>query len=148
MNIIYKIDDHSPDNQCSDKFLSSKSPCVRNTHYTHGRFFSNSGRWLTLKNIAASSLRNSSILNFPAVTIRQAHEKPGGMDEGTLIPCDLEKERVLEAIVVVRSHFVEGMCQFRIVDDYDVENVLKKVLKKVLRIILSYTDYTNKTGLA
>ena len=83
----------------------------------------------------------SSILNFPAVTIRQAHERPEGMDEGTLIMCGLKKERVLEAIAVVRSHLVEGMRPFRIVHDYDVENVSKKVL----RIILSYTDYVNRT---
>ena len=83
----------------------------------------------------------SSILNFPAVTIRQAHERPEGMDEGTLIMCGLKKERVLEAIAVVRSHLVEGMRPFRIVHDYDVENVSKKVL----RIIFSYTDYVNRT---
>jgi UDP-N-acetylglucosamine 2-epimerase (non-hydrolysing) len=83
----------------------------------------------------------SSILNFPAVTIRQAHERPEGMDEGTLIMCGLKKERVLEAIAVVRSHLVEVMRPFHIVHDYDVENVSKKVL----RIILSYTDYVNRT---
>ena len=83
----------------------------------------------------------SSILNFPAVTIRQAHERPEGMDEGTLIMCGLKQERVLEAIDVVRSHFAEGEHPFHIVQDYDVENVSKKVL----RIILSYTDYVNRT---
>lgn len=83
----------------------------------------------------------SSILNFPAVTIRQAHERPEGMDEGTLIMCGLKKERVLEAIDVVRSHFVEGTSPFHIVQDYDVDNVSKKVL----RVILSYTDYVNRT---
>ena len=83
----------------------------------------------------------SSILNFPAVTIRQAHERPEGMDEGTLIMCGLKKDRVLEAIAVVRSHLVEGIRPFNIVHDYDVENVSKKVL----RIILSYTDYVNRT---
>ena len=83
----------------------------------------------------------SSILNFPAVTIRQAHERPEGMDEGTLIMCGLKKERVLEAIDAVRSHFIEGTRPFRMVADYDVENVSKKVL----RIIMSYTDYVNRT---
>jgi len=83
----------------------------------------------------------SSILNFPAVTIRQAHERPEGMDEGTLIMCGLKKESVLEAIDAVRSHFIEGTRPFRIVEDYDVENVSKKVL----RIIMSYTDYVNRT---
>ena len=83
----------------------------------------------------------SSILNFPAITIRQAHERPEGMDEGTLIMCGLKKGGVLEAIDVVRSHFIEGDRTFRTVQDYDVENVSKKVL----RIILSYTDYVNRT---
>jgi UDP-N-acetylglucosamine 2-epimerase (non-hydrolysing) len=83
----------------------------------------------------------SSILNFPAVTIRQAHERPEGMDEGTLIMCGLKKESVLEAIDAVRSHFIEGTRPFRMVEDYDVENVSKKVL----RIIMSYTDYVNRT---
>ncbi len=83
----------------------------------------------------------SSILNFPAVMIRQAHERPEGMDEGTLIMCGLKKERVFEAIDVVRSHIVEGVRSFQIAQDYNVENVSKKVL----RIILSYTDYVNRT---
>jgi UDP-N-acetylglucosamine 2-epimerase (non-hydrolysing) len=82
----------------------------------------------------------SSILDFPAITIRQVHERPEGMDEGTLIMCGLKKGGVLEAIDVVRSHFDEGTRPFRIVQDYDVENVSKKVL----RIILSYTDYVNR----
>jgi UDP-N-acetylglucosamine 2-epimerase (non-hydrolysing) len=83
----------------------------------------------------------SSILKFPAVTIRQAHERPEGMDEGTLIMCGLKQERVIEAIDVVRSHFIENERPFRTVQDYDVENVSKKVL----RIIMSYTDYINRT---
>jgi len=83
----------------------------------------------------------SSILNFPAVTVRQAHERPEGMDEGTLIMCGLKKERVLDAIDAVRAHFFENERPFRIVQDYDVKNVSKKVL----RIILSYTDYVNRT---
>jgi len=83
----------------------------------------------------------SSILSFPAITIRQAHERPEGMDEGALIMCGLKKKSVLEAIDVVRSHFVEGERPFRMVQDYDVDNVSKKVL----RIILSYTDYVNRT---
>ncbi len=83
----------------------------------------------------------SSILNFPAVTIRQAHERPEGMDEGTLIMCGLKGDRVLESIAVVISHHPKKDRQFRLVQDYDTENVSKKVL----RIILSYTDYVNRT---
>jgi UDP-N-acetylglucosamine 2-epimerase (non-hydrolysing) len=83
----------------------------------------------------------SSILGFPAVTIRQAHERPEGMDEGTLIMCGLEAETVLKAIEVVISQHAESANFFRIVGDYDVDNVSHKVL----RIILSYTDYVNRT---
>jgi UDP-N-acetylglucosamine 2-epimerase (non-hydrolysing) len=82
----------------------------------------------------------SSILNFPAVTIRQAHERPEGMDEGTLIMCGLKADRVLESIKVVTSHHSKNDRKFRLVQDYDTENVSKKVL----RIILSYTDYVNR----
>jgi UDP-N-acetylglucosamine 2-epimerase len=82
----------------------------------------------------------SSILGFPAVTIRQAHERPEGMDEGTLIMCGLEQENVLKSIDVVTSQFAESFNKFRIIDDYDVDNVSHKVL----RIILSYTDYVNR----
>jgi UDP-N-acetylglucosamine 2-epimerase (non-hydrolysing) len=83
----------------------------------------------------------ASILNFPAITIRQAHERPEGMDEGTLIMCGLKKEQVLASINVTHAHFHETKQPFHIVDDYNVDNVSKKVL----RIILSYTDYVNRT---
>jgi UDP-N-acetylglucosamine 2-epimerase (non-hydrolysing) len=82
----------------------------------------------------------SSILGFPAITIRQAHERPEGMDEGTLIMSGLHKQRVLEAINVVVSQHQESKKAIRIVEDYKTANVSKKVL----RIILSYTDYINR----
>ena len=83
----------------------------------------------------------SSILNLPSVTIRQAHERPEGMDEGTLIMCGLKAERVLEAVDVVVSQHSKDSRQFRFVNDYDTDNVSKKVL----RIIVSYVDYVNRT---
>ena len=83
----------------------------------------------------------SSILNFPAVTIRQAHERPEGMDEGVLIMCGLKAERVMEAINIVTAQYSQERRQFKLVHDYDVDNVSKKVL----RIILSYIDYINRT---
>jgi len=83
----------------------------------------------------------STILNVPAVTIRQAHERPEGMDEGTLIMCGLQTERVLESVAVVVKQHSAAKRQFRMVQDYDIDNVSKKVL----RIILSYTDYINRT---
>lgn len=83
----------------------------------------------------------SSILSFPAITIRQAHERPEGMDEGTLIMSGLEPEGVLRAIEVSVGHYAHGGRPFRLLPDYDVDNVSRKVLK----IILSYTDYVNRT---
>lgn len=82
----------------------------------------------------------SSILNIPSITIRQAHERPEGMDEGTLIMTGLSKDRILESIeVVVNQHKNNG--PMRMVGDYSIDNVSRKVL----RIILSYTDYVNRT---
>jgi UDP-N-acetylglucosamine 2-epimerase (non-hydrolysing) len=82
----------------------------------------------------------SSILGFPAVTIRQAHERPEGMDEGTLIMCGLEEQTVMKSVEIVMSQFAEHHGRFRTVEDYNVDNVSHKVL----RIILSYTDYVNR----
>jgi UDP-N-acetylglucosamine 2-epimerase (non-hydrolysing) len=83
----------------------------------------------------------SSILSFPAVTIRQTHERPEGMDEGTLIMCGLRADRVIESIDIVTAQCSGGDRNFRLIQDYDTENVSKKVL----RIIMSYTDYINRT---
>lgn len=82
----------------------------------------------------------SSILKFPAVTIRQQHERPEGMDEGTLIMSGLKAESVIAAIEVVVDHNLIENNTFEIVPDYDTNNVSKKVL----RIIMSYTDYVNR----
>ena len=83
----------------------------------------------------------SSILRFPAITIRQAHERPEGMDEGTLIMSGLNAERVLDAIDLVTSQYKENREVIRPIPDYAADNVSKKVV----RIILSYTDYVNRT---
>ncbi|MDA8703966.1 UDP-N-acetylglucosamine 2-epimerase (non-hydrolyzing) [Flavobacteriaceae bacterium] len=82
----------------------------------------------------------SSILKFPAIMIRQAHERPEGMDKGTLIMSGLEKNRILESIDVVVKQY-EGKIIPEIIDDYNVDNVSSKVVK----IILSYIDYVNNT---
>lgn len=83
----------------------------------------------------------ASLLNLPAVTIRDAHERPEGMDEGTLVMSGLRKERVLEAIqVVVSQHAAEGP-RMRVVDDYRTG----PVSKQVTRVVLSYVDYINRT---
>ena len=83
----------------------------------------------------------SSIMNFPAITIRQAHERPEGMDEGTLIMSGLEKERILQSIAVVVSQFNYEKIPTRIVYDYDVDNCSIKVV----RVIISYIDFVNRT---
>jgi UDP-N-acetylglucosamine 2-epimerase (non-hydrolysing) len=81
----------------------------------------------------------SSILGFPAVAIRQVHERPEGMDVGTLVMAGVESQRVLEAIDLVRRHRDEGR-RFRPADDYAADDVSAKVV----RVILSYTDYVNR----
>ena len=81
----------------------------------------------------------SSILSFPAIMIRKAHERPEGMDEGTLIMSGLKSERILESIEVVTKQHKKMSPQ--IIKDYDVDNVSIKVT----RIILSYIDYVNRT---
>jgi len=83
----------------------------------------------------------SSILNFPAVTIRQAHERPEGMDEGVLVMCGLEPDNVVSAIEMVTSQFTADPGAPRMVADYDVACVSKKVA----RIIASYIGYVNRT---
>jgi UDP-N-acetylglucosamine 2-epimerase len=83
----------------------------------------------------------SSLLNFPAITIRQAHERPEGMDEGTLIMSGLLKERIGESIDIIVSQHDGLKRRFKIISDYDVDNVSMKVV----RIIMSYTDYVNRT---
>ena len=83
----------------------------------------------------------SSLLHFPAITVRQAHERPEGMDEGTLIMTGLEKENILSAIKCVTEQFDLDNNVIRTVTDYDVDNVAEKVV----RIIMSYTGYINRT---
>ena len=82
-----------------------------------------------------------SILNLPAVTIRQAHERPEGMDETTVIMSGLNKARVIDAVEVATVHNSQDIRVIKPVKDYESDNVSKKVL----RIILSYVDYVNRT---
>jgi UDP-N-acetyl-L-fucosamine synthase len=83
----------------------------------------------------------ASLLRFPAITIRQAHERPEGMDEGTLIMSGLQVQDVLSAINVVVSQCADDIHFPGIIADYDTDSVSKKVV----RIIMSYTSYINRT---
>jgi UDP-N-acetylglucosamine 2-epimerase (non-hydrolysing) len=81
----------------------------------------------------------SSLLGFPAVTVREAHERPEGMDEGAVIMTGLGQKRILQAVAMTLAQFRElGRC--RIPQDYNTDQVSWKVAK----IILSYTDYINR----
>lgn len=83
----------------------------------------------------------ASLLNLPAITIRNAHERPEGMDQGTLIMSGLKRDRVLDAIRVVTSQHDRDSRAMAVVPDY----LGGAVSKQVARIVLSYTDYVNRT---
>ena len=83
----------------------------------------------------------ASLLKFPAITIRQAHERPEGMDEGTLIMAGLKPETVINSIGIVTKQRSSNPLSLRTVPDYDVDFVAQKVV----RIILSYRDYIMRT---
>jgi UDP-N-acetylglucosamine 2-epimerase (non-hydrolysing) len=83
----------------------------------------------------------ASLLSLPAITIRNAHERPEGMDEGTLVMSGLRAERVLESVKVVASQHQSGERVIPIVKDYEGG----PVSKQVIRVVLSYTDYINRT---
>ncbi|MDR6605623.1 non-hydrolyzing UDP-N-acetylglucosamine 2-epimerase [Pseudomonas synxantha] len=83
----------------------------------------------------------ASLLNLPAITIRNAHERPEGMDEGTLIMSGLKVEGVLDAVRVVTSQHDRSRRVIPVVRDYQAG----PVSKQVVRVVLSYTDYINRT---
>ena len=83
----------------------------------------------------------ASLLNLPAITIRNAHERPEGMDVGTLVMSGLKKDRVLDAVRVIVSQHHKCSRVMRRVEDYEGG----PVSKQILRIVMSYTDYVNRT---
>jgi UDP-N-acetylglucosamine 2-epimerase len=82
----------------------------------------------------------SSILNFPALNIREAHERPEGMEEAAVMLVGVDRDRVLQAISIVENQTRGASREFRLVEDYSMPNVSEKVL----RIIHSHVDYVRR----
>jgi UDP-N-acetylglucosamine 2-epimerase len=83
----------------------------------------------------------SSILNFPALNIRQAHERPEAMEEASVMMVGLNPERILQGLIQLEAQKTGDERTFRKVSDYSMPNVSDKVV----RIIISYVDYIKRT---
>lgn len=82
----------------------------------------------------------SSILNFPALNIRETHERPEGMEEAAVIMVGLELERIRQGLVILAKQPRSSHRRLRMVADYETPNFSEKIV----RIVHSYTDYVNR----
>ena len=83
----------------------------------------------------------SSILNFPALNIREAHERPEAMEEAAVMMTGLGEVRIMQALSILESQQQRDAHELRLVSDYSMPNVSEKIV----RIIISYTDYVRRT---
>lgn len=82
----------------------------------------------------------SSILNFKALNIREAHERPEAMEEASVMLVGLNPTHIMQGLVQLQYQKIDNNRNFGLVDDYSIPNVSDKVV----RIILSYVDYVNR----
>ena len=83
----------------------------------------------------------ADLLNLPAINIRNAHERPEGMDAGTLIMSGLKKQEILSCVEIITSQVNKESYIYNNIEDYKPQSVSNQIL----RVVLSYVSYINRT---